>query len=72
MKKSDQGKCCTRNLERTNVRKKQSGATEMQQWHKETRRKTADTTKEGEVNRQLHHRAKQETGATSRKQGDII
>jgi hypothetical protein len=41
--KSDQGQYCKRNLERTDVREKTSGATGMQQRHEEPRHKRAIT-----------------------------
>jgi hypothetical protein len=44
----------------------------MQQWHKEPMRMTEATSEEGVDNRQRHQKTKQETGAMSGKQGDII
>jgi hypothetical protein len=54
------------------VRQEMSGETGRHHWNKEPRFKTAALSEEGEDNQQWHQRTKQETGAMSGKQVDII
>jgi hypothetical protein len=66
------GRCYARNPERTDVWEETSSATTRHQWHKGLRHNMSATFEGGDDNQQRHQRTKQETGATSGKQEDII
>jgi hypothetical protein len=65
-----QGKGCTKNPEKMDIREETSGDTGRHHWNKEPRFKTTDTPEEGEDNWQWHQRTEQETEAMPGKQNN--
>jgi hypothetical protein len=70
--RAKQEQCCKINPERVDIQEEKSGMPEIQQWHKKPRHNTAAMYEGGEDNRRWLQRMKQETGATSENQGNII